>query len=106
MFSIYSFIGISALIFSIAYMKALASSIGIKHITGNKKRMVFSIDNKDFEFDVWMDVSDLFEREIRLSVTGNDLLQAQIKNPERALSSVNKMFEKYLEILKNKDLKK
>ena len=91
---------------SIAYIKALASRIGIRHITGNKKRMVFTIDNKDFEFDIWMDVSDLFEKEIRLSVTGNDLLQAQIKNPERALFLVNKMFEKYLELLKNRDLKK
>ena len=87
---------------NIAYMKALASAIGIKQIRGDKSRMTFTIGEDDFNFEVWMEISDLFERQVRLSVTGLETMQALIRDPENAIATINKMFEKYLEILKSK----
>ena len=86
----------------IAYMKALATAIGIKQIRGDKSRMTFTISDEDFNFEVWMDVSDIFERQVRLSVTGSETMQALIREPKTAIATINKMFEKYLEILKSK----
>lgn len=87
---------------NIAYMKSLATSIGIKQIRGDKNRMTFTISDENFNAPVWMDVSDLFERQVRLTVTGADTMQATLREPDKAIATINKMFEKYLEILISK----
>ena len=86
----------------IAYMKALASSIGIRQIRGDKSRMTFTISDEDFNFEAWTEISDIFERQVRLSITGSETMQAIIREPNTAIATINKMFEKYLEILKSK----
>ncbi len=86
----------------IAYMRALASAIGLKSIRGDSRIMHIVFDPETFDFDVWMELSDEIEKDIRLSITSNDTLKAIIRKPEDAISQVNKMFEKYFEILKKR----
>ncbi len=87
---------------SIAYMKAMASEIGIRQIRGGREKMLFTLASDSFEFDTWMDIFELFEKEVRLSLTGSETMQALIREPKSAVATINKMFEKYLEILKKR----
>ena len=85
----------------ISYMRAMASKIGLKNIKGDAKNVYITFDPETFNFDVWMDLADDIEKEIRLSITSNDTLRAQIKKAGDTIDLINKMFEKYFEILKN-----
>ncbi len=85
---------------NIAYMKAMASEIGIKQIRGSREKMMFTLDNDSFDFEAWMDIFELFGKEVRLSLVGSETMQAIIREPKKAIATINKMFEKYLEILK------
>ncbi len=84
----------------IAYMKSLAGEIGIKQIRGSKSKMMFTLDDESFDFEAWMEIFELFKKDVRLSLSGSDGMLAVISQPKNAIATINKMFEKYLEILK------
>ena len=84
-----------------SYGKAPASKIGLKNIKGDAKNVYITFEPETFNFDVWMDLADDIEKEIRLSITSNDTLRAQIRKEGDTIDLINKMFEKYFEILKN-----
>ena len=85
----------------ISYMRAMASAIGLKNIKGDSKNIFITFDPETFNFDAWMDLADAVEKEIRLSITSNDTMRAQIRKEGDSIALINKMFEKYFEILKN-----
>lgn len=86
----------------ISYMRAMASRIGLKSIKGDSRAINIVFEPEKFNFDVWMDLSDEVEKEIRLSITSNDTMKAQIRREGDAIETINKMFEKYFELLKKR----
>jgi len=84
----------------ISYMRALASKIGLRNIKGDSRSISITFEPTTFNFDVWMELSDETEKEIQLSITSNDTLRARIRKEGNTIELINKMFEKYFEILK------
>jgi len=84
----------------ISYMRALASRIGLKNLKGDARAISITFEPETFNFDVWMELADEVEKDVRLSITSNDTMKALIRKDGDAIELINKMFEKYFEILK------
>ena len=78
--------------------------MGIKQLTqlGNEVRMYQS----KLDLDMWEELSDITDGRLRLMLgsTGDDYAYIKLKSGENSLILISKMFEKYLDLMKGKDV--
>jgi hypothetical protein len=88
----------------IALIRAQACAMGIKSLTqvGQEIRMYQS----KLDLDMWEELSDITGGRLRLMLgsMGEDYAYIKLKSGEKELILISKMFEKYLDLMKGKDV--
>ena len=88
----------------IALIRAQACAMGIKQLTqlGQEIRMYQS----KLDLDMWEELSDITGGRLRLMLgsMGEDYAYIKLKSGENSLILISKMFEKYLDLMKGKDV--
>ena len=63
---------------------------------------------ENFDIDMWTYMSEITDGRLRvvMGASGDTYVVLRLKAGENALSSINKMFEKYIETVQRKELNK
>ncbi len=80
----------------IALVRAYASELGISKII--QQRGEIRLYTEEFDMDMWSDMSDISGGRLRvvMGAMGDSYVSLKLKSGENGLSTVNKLFEKYL----------
>lgn len=90
----------------IALIRALAIECGIRQVTQSGREVRMYPEN--FDIDMWTYMSEITDGRLRvvMGASGDTYVVLRLKAGENALSSINKMFEKYIETVQRKELNK
>ena len=80
----------------IALIRGNALACGIEEITGEGQTV--SIYPSHIDIDVWMALSDEFEGALKIVMSSRTHISFSLKKSPKPLESINKIFEKYLEL--------
>lgn len=81
----------------IALIKAYAEKCGVTQITQSTSEI--SIYQKDIDFDIWDEISDSADGKITVKLGEKTYILLKLRRAADGISAVNKIFEKYIEIL-------